>query len=222
MTSSVMPAFSGRDGPGLMTMPSASRADDLVDRDLVVAHDLHLGAELAEVLVEVVGERVVVVEEEDAQAGAGNVGRPVGASADGWRAVMVDLLKRSGGVRWPRPRRWRPGWRRPSPPPLPTRAPGPSRRRCRRRPGRGRCRPSQDHAADGDGGLDVVGREEADRPAVGPAALALQGGDGLHGADLRCARERAGREHRADGVEGVTVRAAAGPRTSETMCMTCE
>ena len=37
----------------------------LVEGGLVVADDGHLGAELAEVLVEVVGEAVVVIDEED-------------------------------------------------------------------------------------------------------------------------------------------------------------
>ena len=35
--------------------------------------------------------------------------------------------------------------------------------------------------------LDVVGRQESDGTAVGPASLAFEGGDGLHGTDLRCA-----------------------------------
>ena len=43
---------------------------DLLDADLVVARDLDVGAQLAQVLVEVVGERVVVVEQQDAQARA--------------------------------------------------------------------------------------------------------------------------------------------------------
>jgi len=40
-------------------------ADDVVDGDFVVAMDFDLATELAEVLGEVVGEGVVVVEEED-------------------------------------------------------------------------------------------------------------------------------------------------------------
>ena len=46
-----MPAFSGRDGPGLMTMPSNALPGHLVDADLVVAHDLDVRTQLAEVLV---------------------------------------------------------------------------------------------------------------------------------------------------------------------------
>ena len=65
ITSIVMPASSGRPGPGEITIRSGLQRRDLVDRDGVVAHDLHVGAELAEVLHEVVGERIVVVDDAD-------------------------------------------------------------------------------------------------------------------------------------------------------------
>ena len=42
ITSSEMPASFGVHGPGEMTMRSGSSALDLVDVDLVVAHDLHV------------------------------------------------------------------------------------------------------------------------------------------------------------------------------------
>ncbi len=57
---------------------------DLCDGDLVVADDLDLGAQLAEVLVEVVGERVVVVEQQDAQPGTG---LRCGGSGHRWASV---------------------------------------------------------------------------------------------------------------------------------------
>ena len=62
----------------------------------------------------------------------------------------------------------------------------------------------EDRAADGDRGVEVaVVAEVADGAAVQPAALALGGRDELHRADLGRARERAGREDRAERVERV-------------------
>ena len=72
MSSTEMPAFSGRDGPGEMTMPSESIGRDGIDGDLVVAHDLDLRAQHQQVLVQVVGERVVVVDEHDAPPDPGH------------------------------------------------------------------------------------------------------------------------------------------------------
>ena len=46
-------------------MRSGRVAGDRVDRRRVVAHDRDVGAQLAEVLHEVVGERIVVVEDEN-------------------------------------------------------------------------------------------------------------------------------------------------------------
>ena len=45
--------------------PVIATEQQLLDRRVVVAHDLELGAELAQVLDEVVGEAVVVVDDED-------------------------------------------------------------------------------------------------------------------------------------------------------------
>ncbi len=64
--------------PGLGRRAGAGRDDEalgvaleqLVDRRLVVAHDLELGTELAQVLDQVVGEGVVVVDDEYAHAQA--------------------------------------------------------------------------------------------------------------------------------------------------------
>ena len=60
-----------------------------------------------------------------------------------------------------------------------------------------------DRAADRDRALDVRRREVADRPAVRPAALALQLRDGLHRAHLRRTPHRPGREDGAHRIEGV-------------------
>ena len=68
MSSRVMPAWSGVPGPGEITMRSGASASAASARHLVVAHDADLGSQLAQVLVEVVGERVVVVDEQDGLA----------------------------------------------------------------------------------------------------------------------------------------------------------
>ena len=60
----MIPASSGRPGPGESSTPSGSRATRLVDGEGVVAVDDRLGAELAEVLDEVEDEAVVAVEHE--------------------------------------------------------------------------------------------------------------------------------------------------------------
>ena len=67
MTSFEMPASRGVQGPGEMMMCVGLQRRDLVERDLVVADDLQVErrVDLAEPLDEVVGERVVVVDQED-------------------------------------------------------------------------------------------------------------------------------------------------------------
>ena len=65
MTSTEIPASSGRPGPGEMTIALGLQRVDLVERDLVVALHQRRRAQLAEVLREVEGERVVVVDEEN-------------------------------------------------------------------------------------------------------------------------------------------------------------
>ena len=204
MTSSVMPAFSGREGPGEMTMPCGSRDDDVVDADLVVANDLDVRAELGEVLVEVERERVVVVEQQDAQARAGalvagpDVGRSLArrgharapsvstaadsasasaaSTAPALAATSADSRAGTESATMPAPA-WT--WATPS---------------------------IEHHAPDRDRGLDVVGCEEPDRAAVGTTPLLLERRDRLHRADLRRPRQRARGEHRADRVERVAVR----------------
>ena len=53
-------------GPGETTTRSGRRSSSSSTVGGVVAHDVELGAQLAQVLDEVVGERVVVVDDEDA------------------------------------------------------------------------------------------------------------------------------------------------------------
>ena len=69
MASIEMPASSGVHGPGRDDDAVGRALEQLVDGRDVVAHDLDLGAQLAQVLDEVVGERVVVVDDEDARHG---------------------------------------------------------------------------------------------------------------------------------------------------------
>ena len=56
MRSRQTPASFGVQGPGESTTRAGTQALDLVDARLVVAQDLHVFAELTEVLDEVVGE----------------------------------------------------------------------------------------------------------------------------------------------------------------------
>ena len=64
-----MPASFGVQGPGEMTMASGSMRHDLVDGDLVVAAHGQLRPQLAEEMDEVVGEAVVVIDDEDGHDG---------------------------------------------------------------------------------------------------------------------------------------------------------
>ena len=58
------PAVSGRPGPGEITMRAGASRSISSTRHRVVAHDLHLGAELAEPVRQIPGERIVVVDEQ--------------------------------------------------------------------------------------------------------------------------------------------------------------
>ena len=60
-----MPASSGRPGPGRDHDLLRRHRLDLAERHLVVAAHAHVGAQLAEILHEVVGERIVVVDDEN-------------------------------------------------------------------------------------------------------------------------------------------------------------
>ena len=69
IASTEMPASLGVHGPGETTTRSQVRAEQVVDRGGVVAHGLDLRPQLPQVLHEVVGEGVVVVDHEDAAHG---------------------------------------------------------------------------------------------------------------------------------------------------------
>ena len=58
-----MPASLGVQGPGDSTMPSGRRPSASADGDLVVAPDHHLRAKLPEIMEEVVGEAVVIIDQ---------------------------------------------------------------------------------------------------------------------------------------------------------------
>ena len=65
MAAQMMPASSGRPGPGDSSTASGASVERLVDGELVVADDHRVGAQLAEVLDEVVDEAVVAVDHEN-------------------------------------------------------------------------------------------------------------------------------------------------------------
>ena len=110
-----MPASVGRARAGRDDHAVGLALEQLVDRRGVVAHDVELGAELAQVLDEVVGERVVVVDRRG-------------------RAFTPSPPART-------PARSRPTPRPPSPRSRAPRSPARSRPRCRRPPARARGRP---------------------------------------------------------------------------------
>ncbi len=60
-----MPASRGVHGPGEMTIAAGLDRPRAGDVDRVVAPDDHFGAEFAEVLHQVVGERIVIVDHEE-------------------------------------------------------------------------------------------------------------------------------------------------------------
>ena len=66
----LMPASCGVHGPGEITMRSGWSSSISLTRDLVVAAHHDLFAQFAQVLHQVVGERVVVVENEDHGSGS--------------------------------------------------------------------------------------------------------------------------------------------------------
>ena len=95
-TSSEIPASSGVHGPGETTTRSGRGGEQLIDARAVVANYLDLGAELAEVLDEVVGEGVVVVDHERSHATsltktarASHLIAPIMAPASGVPAMIL-------------------------------------------------------------------------------------------------------------------------------------
>ena len=61
---SVMPARSGSQGPGEITIASGAQGDRVLHRQRVVAVDDRLGPQLAQIVDEIVGEAVVVIDQE--------------------------------------------------------------------------------------------------------------------------------------------------------------
>ena len=60
-----MPASLGVHGPGDSTIASGSRASDVIDADLIIAMDIDLRPQAAQVMDEVEGEAVIVVDQQD-------------------------------------------------------------------------------------------------------------------------------------------------------------
>ena len=66
-----MPASLGVQGPGDSTMPLGFELQHLGDRDLVVAEHLAAAPELAQEVDEVIGEAVVVIDQDEHGKGVG-------------------------------------------------------------------------------------------------------------------------------------------------------
>ena len=115
------PRLVGGARPGRDHAALVPAGEQLIDGRAVVAHRVHVGAQLAEVLHEVVGERVVVVDDQVPSSEPPCLSTP------------------NRPVRMPARSRASPPWT--SPPTPRTRTPAWRRRRCRRRPGCGRRRP---------------------------------------------------------------------------------
>ena len=81
-----MPASLGVHGPGEMTICSGAHASICSSVERVVAMDMHVRAELAQVLDEVVGEAVVVVDHQEHRA-------PFASYAAGRRAPQTWSLR---------------------------------------------------------------------------------------------------------------------------------
>ena len=158
-------------GPGETTRCDGAEPLGLVGVDLVVPADDDLGAELPEQVREVVGEAVVVVDEEDHEPRLRQVDRRLE------RRELAQALLVLGA---PAPSRRRS--RRP-----------PAGARRRRASTIVRIAMQVSSAP--------PGQRVADRARVGPAPVALELGDQLHRPHLRRARDGAGREARAQQVE---------------------
>ena len=98
ITSIEMPASFGVHGPGEITMRARRSSRDLVDGDRVVALDAHVRAELAEVLREVVGERVVVVDQEELHGALPCAVRAIATARSTARALLTRLLVLGSGT----------------------------------------------------------------------------------------------------------------------------
>ena len=169
--------FFGRAGAGRDDDLLGPQRFDLVQTDLVVAKNLHLGAEFAEIVIEVVGEGVVVVDEQRSSL------PPLFGEFDGFEhgARFVQrllILQRGIGVG-------------------DDAGAGVDENFFA----------FHDDGANDDAGVEVaVVAEVADGAGVKPALLRLQLADDLHGADFRRAGYRAGGKGRDEQIEGGLVR----------------
>ncbi len=106
MTSQLIPASAGVHGRARQDALGREGADP-VDRDLVVAMDDELGTQFAEVLDEVVGEGVVVVDDEEhgtptyGPAGAGQTEGRDGTGGFGRRGSLAFTLRTASRMTWP-------------------------------------------------------------------------------------------------------------------------
>ena len=191
-----MPASLGVHGPGETTTRSKPPLEQLVDRGAVVAHDLELAPQLAQVLDEVVGERVVVVDDEDLHGQSGcsiaisTARRTPRALASDSRELVVGLGVGDGA------------------------AAGLDVGDA----------VLEHHRADVDAGVEVAGvAQVADRAAVAAALDRLELVDDLHRADLRRAARacRPGSTERSASI-GADLLAQRRRTRDETMCITCE
>ncbi len=100
-----MPAWSGVQGPGEMTIFSGLPRGDLVQRERVVAVDVHVRAQLAQVLDEVVGEAVVVVDhQQHVQSSASSPCCTMSAARSTARALFcVSVHSDAGTESWTMP-----------------------------------------------------------------------------------------------------------------------
>ena len=83
--------FIGRARPGRHDHPVVAADEQLVDGRVVVAHHLDVGAELADVLHQVVGEAVVVVEDQQSHTAPEDYGQSGWATASSiaWRTARA-------------------------------------------------------------------------------------------------------------------------------------
>ena len=93
------PDSSGRPGPGDMTIASGRSDADALHVDCVVAVDDRLGAELAQLLDEVVDERVVVVDEQHSGPHRSPMLRPGYLRASPGLSILVGHGERKAGTR---------------------------------------------------------------------------------------------------------------------------
>jgi hypothetical protein len=89
IASNEIPASSGRPGPGETRSPSGEKLE-AVEVELVVSNDDRLGAELAQILHEVVDEAVVVVDDENTGSHGPRLPAPCGARLPKYGEAMPE------------------------------------------------------------------------------------------------------------------------------------